>query len=96
MLKDPTKRLEFIARAGVVVENTTAGEGTAVAEWDEFAKKLLSAAEEILGTLRPKDRDWFSENESEIKVLLKRKNDAHTSALRNPFSPHLRQRFTAA
>ena len=67
-----------------------------MAQWYEFDKKLLDAAEETLGTLRPKDNDWFSENEREIKVLLKRKNNAHTAALRNPFSPHLRQCFTAA
>ena len=96
MLKDPTKRLEFEAKTRVAVENLTAGVGTAVARWDEFAKKLLDAAEETLGSLRPKNRDWFGENEGEIKVLLKRKNDAHTAALRNPSSSHLRQRFTAA
>ena len=96
MLKDPNKRLEFAAKSRVAVENTTADESTAVAQWDEFARKLLDAAEETLGTQRPKDRDWFSDNAEEIKAILKRKNDAHTATLRNPFSPHLRQRFTAA
>ena len=94
MLKDPNRRSEFIAKTRIVVENFTAGGRTAVAHWNESAKKLLGAAEETLGTLRPKDRDWFSDNEGEIKVLSKRKKDAHTAALRNPFSPHLRQRFT--
>ena len=67
-----------------------------MAQWDEFAKKLLDAAEETHGTLRPKDRDWFSENEGEIRVFLKRKNEAHSAVLRNPFSPYLRQCFEAA
>ena len=95
MLKNTTKRSEFTANTKIVVENFTAGVRTAVVQWDEFAKKRLDAADETLGTLHPKNRDWFSANKGEIKVLLKRKNDALNTALRYAFSPHLRLRFTA-
>ena len=96
LLKDPSTRSDFTAKTRTALEGITASVGTAAAQWDEIARKLLDVAEEMLGTQRPRDRDWFGENGDEIKELLRRKNDAHTAALQNPSSLHLRQRFAAA
>ena len=62
-------------------------------EWNSFAQKLLDIAASTLGLERRNHRDWFKENEDEIKDLLDRKNRAHTASLRNPNSAVLRQNF---
>ena len=62
-------------------------------KWETFAKKLTMEATNVLGKSPRKHRDWYDENDQEIKELLKHKNQAHLDCLRNPTSPTLRQRF---
>ena len=54
---------------------------------------MLDKAANILGIEKKTHRDWFQENDSEIKAMLDQKNRAHTACLRNPASTTLRQRF---
>ena len=62
--------------------------------WDGFASKLLELAEDIVGTKKKRDRDWFAENSAVIREILKVKNMAHQACIRNPTSTFLREEFS--
>ena len=77
-----------------MLRDTTIGENSLTDHWDSIAERLIEAADENLGTERPRDRDWFNENSDAIKELLRRKNDAYTASLCNLSSSFLRQQFS--
>ena len=62
--------------------------------WDHIAAGLMDNASHVLGHQTRKNRDWFQENNAEIRKLLREKNAAHGACLRNPSSVALRQKFS--
>ena len=47
----------------------------------------------MIGLRTRKHRDWFDENDTEIRELLSKKNCAHNASIRNPSSIPLRNKF---
>ena len=62
------------------------------AEWDRLSKLLLIGAKTVSGVKQKRNRDWFDENDSEIKRLLEERNSLHAATL-NGKSPGLRGRY---
>ena len=75
-----------ITLASVVV--TEKGEG-AEFMWVRVSKTIWSTRLSTLGTSRKRHRDWFDENNDEVKELLKTKNKAHAAAISHSNSPYL-------
>ena len=48
------------------------------AEWDLVSRVLLIGARTVLGVKQKRNRDWFDENDSEIKRLLEERNNCHS------------------
>ena len=63
------------------------------AAWERMCKLLVDTASEFLGAEARKHRDWFNENDVEIRELIRRKNEAHNRHLANP-SPRNWENFT--
>ena len=62
------------------------------AEWNRLSRLLLIGARMVLGVKQKRNRDWFDENDSEIKRLLEERNSLHATTL-NGKSPELRRRY---
>jgi len=58
-------------------------------EWSQLSKGILEASVETLGYTARKHQDWFDDNNSTIRELLKAKNDAHSASLRSPVCTEL-------
>ena len=52
--------------------------------WSRVCDSLLSVGKEVLGTEARKHRDWFDENDTSIRSLLREKNQAHDRFLACP------------
>ena len=90
-LKDPEKRESFERKISQLTHGIDELHAVNSSEkWDNFACRLLEVAQEILGIVNKKHRDWFTENSNEIRDLLQDKNRAHEACLRNPSSTALR------
>ena len=61
--------------------------------WNTFTQTVQEAAKSTIGTQKRRHRDWYDENNSEIQLLLRQKNEAHNATLRNPSSMILAERF---
>ena len=60
--------------------------------WGRISDAICSDGLAALGTSRKKHRDWFDESD-EVVELIRAKNAANASAIANPNSVHLRQKF---
>lgn len=87
-------REELQERLSVTVDDS-ADEEMLTAEWERLTNVILQGAEAVLGTRSRRNRDWFDENDEEIKVLLDERNRLHAAAL-NGRSPHARDRYKEA
>ena len=96
-LQDSTKREEFQAKLHASFEpnrGTNIQSGNEIESfWRDFTETIREAAKETIGLKKRKHRDWFDENDTEIRTLLSEKNPAHNASLRNPSSVPLRNRF---
>ena len=61
-------------------------------EWDRLSRLLLIGPSTVLGVKQKRNRDWFDENDSEIKRLLEERNSLYAATL-NGKSPELRGRY---
>ncbi|KAG7165167.1 hypothetical protein Hamer_G021687 [Homarus americanus] len=59
-------------------------------EWNNLRLSIYEVAKDILGTTRPRHRDWLGENADGIYNLLATKNKANDALLSNPQSTALR------
>ena len=91
-LKSEHTRTEYQSKVAQLLAETEIHD--ALADWESFALKLTSVAKETLGLKKKKTRDWFAENDSDIRELLDKKNKAHQACLRNPASTYLREKFS--
>ena len=62
-------------------------------KWQALTCHINETGQNILGYKKKKNRDWFDENNSVIKALLKRKNSAHNARINQPNSQHLSEKF---
>ena len=57
--------------------------------WTSMSSITWRTAEETIGFKIKRHRDWFDENQAEIRDLLDRKNKAHDALLKHPSSTAL-------
>ena len=55
-------------------------------EWTSFRDTVHSTSPEVLGAAQRKNQDWFDENDSFMKVLVKKKNHLSSELHSNPSS----------
>jgi len=93
-LRDGRKRDSLERKISQITQDMTAGSSANLSEkWDTFASRLMATAQETLGTISKKNRDWFTESNHEITALLQEKNRAHQAHLKNPSSEFLKKRL---
>ena len=93
-LRDVRKRDSLERKISYITQDMTAVSSANMSEkWDTFASRLMAAAQETLGTISKKNRDWFTESSHEVASLLQEKNRAHQAHLNNPSSEFLKKRF---
>ena len=51
--------------------------------WDSLKKALLNSAETILGLIKHHHKDWFDDNDAEIRELLDQRANRHIDKRRN-------------
>jgi len=61
----------------------------ATKQWDALSKAVMNAAVDTLGYSTGKYQDWFDSNDAEIQKLLKERNAAFATKLRDPTSVEL-------
>ena len=64
-------------------------------EWQALSSALLTASQTTLGNMERRHQDWFDDNATDIRSLIRDKNTAHDALLRNPTSRNLRERFSS-
>ena len=62
--------------------------------WEDFKKQLYSAGADILGFVENNHRDWFDENDANVKELLDTKHSLHQALLNS--QPHEKAEATNA
>ena len=62
-------------------------------EWTSFRDTVHSTSPEVLGTAQKKNQDWFDENDSFMKVLVKKKNHLFSELQSSPSSQPKRNAF---
>ena len=93
-LEDPKKKEEYKNALSARLIADEHVQGANVDErWQALSCHLKETGKEILGYEKKKNRDWFDENNSEIKALLKRKNAAHNARIKQPDSQYLSDKF---
>ena len=97
-LHDPCKRADFQEKIREGLQSTLSPVDDLVPasveeSWSAFARAVHGAAISTIGTQKRRHRDWFDENNTEIRLLINKKNEAHNATLRNPSSVILEERF---
>ena len=64
-------------------------------EWQVLSSALLIASQSTLGNMERLHQDWFYDNTTDIRFLIRDKNAAHDALLRNPTSRTLRERLSS-
>ena len=64
--------------------------------WNHMQGTIMKTAEEVLGYLKRKNRDWFDENNLQIQQLLSKKRSAHQAYLAQPSSTKKKAAFRQA
>ena len=96
---DSTKREKFQSKLTFALEsneelyNSIYSENQIESIWRNLTATIESVAKDTIGLKTRVHRDWFDENDSDIRRLLSEKNSAHSASLRNPSSIAHRNRF---
>ena len=79
-LQDPTKRKEFQEKLSASLyqnRNTNMQTGNGIENfWRGFTTTIKELASETIGLQKRKHRDWFDEDDTEIRTLLKERTSA--------------------
>ena len=98
-LLDPRTRDMFQTNVNAALNTVDAGRANDRPvldnEWGNICDLLKDTARKTLGTETRKHRDWFNENDEEIRDLIKRKNLIHDTYLKSPTEQN-RVLFSAA
>lgn len=62
--------------------------------WTSFHNLVYNAAVDVLGYAKWKHRDWFDENDPQIKPLLYDLHSAHSAWLKNKNSSPMKDKYT--
>ena len=88
LLNDQQKRQDFQRRIQDLLTLQPSGAGLGVVStldsWRSFSEALYSVSAEFLGTKKKSHKDWFDENDHEIREILANKNRRHNNYMSNP------------
>ena len=93
-LKDQETRNNYREKLAENLNNINDHRDQTVNEtWNDLKSALKDSAEETLGFKTRNHKDWFDQNDAEIKQLIAVKNRAHDAWLSNPSSVNLKMTF---